>query len=104
MIPIFRTKFTDFDNKAEVFQETCSATEHVQRFLEGDHVMEEPLGSSKDFASGDDVDFNADLPSSHHDIFDVASGQDPVFKETIETAPLTPEPESASTLETNIGE
>lgn len=85
MIHIFKSRFLDPSNVAPVCQETKSMTEHINDFLNGDHVLDTSFQSSHDFDSPDSVDFNQELVSSHHDVFDVASGQDKVFSDKLVT-------------------
>lgn len=80
----------DRDLRCETYQDPKTFAEHLTDYLNGDHSLDTSLESSVDFASADEVDFSKEVTSSHHDIYDVASGLDKVFPDPVVTDSVAP--------------
>lgn len=91
-----RVQRNERDQRCDTFQDDKTFFEHITDYLNGNRQIDVSMNEgSFDFKSIDDVDFNADLTPTNHDVYDVASGLDKVFVEKSVTDPVsTPEPTS----------
>lgn len=75
----------------------------LEDYLNGNVTMPQSDDGSFEFQQEGDVDFNAPMDSGHHDIYDVASGHDPVFRDSVAVSDTTPQASPTSVESELVG-
>lgn len=88
MICNFRGSASEEPGKSVVQQDYKPFRMILEDYLNGNVVLPQSDHGSYEFAQEGDVDFNSPNIDNHHDIFNVASGADPVFPEAKAVDPV----------------